>query len=142
MTVCQIKCNNSSWNASCVDFQFRHFRGLLFIRFEERSNSCLEISAESVFFGKNYRSKPFAFSLRPLSTVAVLNAPAGNLSIKELMAFSIEPADRLGILIAMYQRVLRSINVAKHPLLLPRLDTIVSSSQWPNVSLVRISLGR
>ena len=57
-------------------------------------------------------------------------------------AISIDKAVRSGMRAAVYWLVLRSINVATQPLLFPQPDTTVSSSQCPNVSRKRTSLGR
>ena len=43
---------------------------------------------------------------------------------------------------AVYQRVLRSMKVATPPFACPRPDMTELSSQWPNVSRLRISFRR
>jgi len=63
-------------------------------------------------------------------------------SFKTIYPISIDRAVRSGMRMAVYRRVLRSMSVPMHPLLFPRLDTTVSSSQCPNVSRERTSWGR
>ena len=49
---------------------------------------------------------------------------------------------RFGIRKAMYNRLLRSAKVAKHPVLFPREETIVPNSQCLNSCLLLTDLGR
>jgi len=58
------------------------------------------------------------------------------------MAVSIDNAVRLGIKMPVYQHALRSMYLATQPSACPRPETTVSSSQCPNVSLLRTSFGR
>ena len=58
------------------------------------------------------------------------------------MALYIEAAVLSGILSAVYNLLLRSTKVARQPLLFPRLETTLSSSQWPKVSRVFTTVWR
>lgn len=64
----------------------------------------------------------------PRSAVAVRNVPFEYCEMATPRAISMDKTVRSGMSMAVFKRVLRSMNVATHPLLFPRLETIVSSS--------------
>ncbi len=74
--------------------------------------------------------------------VAVLKAFNGKTLQRYLIAFCMLSEERSCIFRAVYRRLFRSINVAKQPLLFPRLETIESSSQCPNICRSSTSSGR
>src|SRR5699024_3184652 len=78
----------------------------------------------------------------PRSEVKDFKASLGKFSLKSSIAVCIATLERFGMGKAIYIRLFRSAKLAKQPLLLPREETTVSSSQCPNSFRFFTDLGR